>query len=217
MRKHLLTLYLGLLLFVPVQARASIITYDFGGVINSVTGFSGLSAGQTFTGSFAYSTDTLLHDAGPDFKIYSTALDLRITAGGVTYMLPVTKYLPTLAALAYDTYGEGTGGVGFHLYDTISGTYEGAAWTTFTEKAQLELLLTQGPGLLLPALRYMYDLDESTIGIPGLGSNIQHAEFDGSITSFSERTTPTPIPAAVWLLGTGLAGLAGARRLRKRQ
>lgn len=38
---------------------------------------------------------------------------------------------------------------------------------------------------------------------------------DGSLSSISDPTTPVPLPAAFWLLGTGIAGLAGVSRRRK--
>ena len=43
--------------------------------------------------------------------------------------------------------------------------------------------------------------------VPSIGNGIVSAEISAA--------TPTPIPAAAWLLGSGLLGLAGWRRYRK--
>jgi hypothetical protein len=43
-----------------------------------------------------------------------------------------------------------------------------------------------------------------------------HVDFLFNVTSYASATQPVPVPAAIWLLGSGLIGLVGFKR-RKRQ
>jgi hypothetical protein len=51
---------------------------------------------------------------------------------------------------------------------------------------------------------------DSLIGMPGIDPLSLHGNFGANID-----VTPTPIPAAAWLLGSGLLGLVGIRRKQK--
>jgi len=50
------------------------------------------------------------------------------------------------------------------------------------------------------------------LGTPFISSAKEGKAFSGTPISGQLLTTPTPIPAVVWLLGAGLMGLAGIRR-----
>lgn len=55
------------------------------------------------------------------------------------------------------------------------------------------------------------DLDgDGTPGVP-----MQAGPFPGQTAAFSGLLTPVPVPAAVWLFGSGLVGLVGVARRRK--
>lgn len=215
MKKMILALGLWLLLLVPSLAQASLVTYNFSGVVTRALNFAGFSEGQTFTGTFTYNTDTVVSGAGGEI-IYKTPLDLQITAGGVTYApLAALKYLPNLYDLTYTEYAGGAQGFGLFaegVYDATSTPAPGQT-NTYKEIATLELLFPKAPSPMIPAINYVYHLRENEFGQPLVS---QDALLEATITGVSEAA-PTPIPAAVWLLGTGLAGLAGARKLRRRQ
>ena len=48
------------------------------------------------------------------------------------------------------------------------------------------------------------------------GNFIFQARFDGGTASITAYHTPVPIPAAAWLLGSGLIGLVAIRRRFKK-
>jgi hypothetical protein len=62
----------------------------------------------------------------------------------------------------------------------------------------------------------LYDIIGTT-PLPGLYGNTDGTVFAANIYSngTGADVTPTPIPAAAWLLGSGLMGLAGLRRRKK--
>ena len=64
-------------------------------------------------------------------------------------------------------------------------------------------------GSVLGGFRFTADYRLGDIGFEALFSD--HAEME-DFASVAGTTSPVPIPAAVWLFGSGLAGLAGFRR-----
>jgi len=65
-------------------------------------------------------------------------------------------------------------------------------------------------GSYLGGFRFTTDYRAGTIAYVATFSN--HAELGENFADVAGSATPTPIPAAFWLLGSGLAGLAGLRR-----
>lgn len=118
--------------------------------------------------------------------------------------------------------GSGTIGFGSGSGNTLSiaaGSY------TFTEVNDALYVLT-GASLILTS-GALFDFNYQAIG----GTNGAPADFDSAFTSFwsdvylsgtwntTVQTSPVPVPAAVWLFGSGLLGLLGlmgvARRRKK--
>ena len=128
-----------------------------------------------------------------------------------------------------------------NLGTTFSGTFFGKAWTAttmaaFTTSGSWAGTSVQG------AYSYSFTLgagqvafgtffDWSTCcGIPvlaifnadgsaGPGVPMQTGPFPGQAPTFQGITSPSafPVPAAIWLFGSGLIGLAGVARRRKRR
>lgn len=63
-----------------------------------------------------------------------------------------------------------------------------------------------------------YDFSRSTSTDPGVGGDFEQVNFGATFVSYDPGAIPTPIPAAVWLFGTGfLSMVAFARRRAKAQ
>lgn len=73
--------------------------------------------------------------------------------------------------------------------------------------------LYQGPAGSPPALDTVYNLVSRDVDADGIaGAGIVDGAFEGFSANFNLRTTPVPLPAAVWLLASGLIGLIGLAR-----
>jgi hypothetical protein len=67
--------------------------------------------------------------------------------------------------------------------------------------------------------RVLFNIYSTATDYRGVSGGNWNASVDKSFDTAVRATyeyTPVPIPAAFWLLGTGLAGLAGLRRNMKR-
>ena len=81
---------------------------------------------------------------------------------------------------------------------------------------------SQSNGAGLGVAQYLWEINSSS---DGTGANIYRSAAQLTLTSsgtlaytgadLGAGTSPVPVPAAVWLLGSGLAGLAGIGRRRK--
>ena len=86
---------------------------------------------------------------------------------------------------------------GNFLFDTASTSYTNMGWTNY---------IFQFTALGETSTLEFIDLSTG-------GSNNAGAALDNIIVS----TTPVPVPATIWLIGSGLAGLAGVRRRIKKK
>ena len=96
-------------------------------------------------------------------------------------------------------------------------------WTTNIDIPVLAVMQIVGQGVTADGKAYMdiISVDADGDGVPGVA--MQTDPFPGQTPSFSGRLicqdcpppAPVPVPAAVWLFGSGLIGLAGVARRRK--
>lgn len=212
MKKMIQALCLCLLLSVPGLASAAIVTYDFSGVLSVVAGISGPVVGQSFSGSLSYDAGTNLWSS-PDgsTRTYSSPLTWQITAGGQQYSsFAQPKPGGQIVTVVFDEYG------GAFANDPLFPLASGGK-TSISAAPQLgtpEYIgmffmfnsMRNGEGGRLPSTFEYYYYPS------GWPSGPDTIAVRGDITSFSERPVATPLPAAVWLLGSGLVGLAGLRR-----
>lgn len=80
--------------------------------------------------------------------------------------------------------------------------------TTFTVNTTSTLLWEETATSFIASSNYT-DIEFYFQTVPGTGIWI--------IDDVSLKTTPTPIPAAIWIFGSGLAGLAGLRRRKMKR
>lgn len=183
------------LAFGTIPAQASEVFYDFKGVITG-SNIAGFSVDAGYTGTVSFNTAAYLGDQWSG-KVYGQLPSVTLTTGGHTYDLPsvlASSYMaPTFGVYVVDNTSQ------FHYYTASSENY----WTLFgsgEKQRSMNLFfdkLTPG-GLLFADLSVIVN-----------GQTMDNKYLYASVTDLHART---PIPAAVWLLGTGLAGLVGVRR-----
>lgn len=195
MRKFIAMLALLSFLVLAQAAQAAVVQYSFSGNIIAGTG-TGIYTGSTasVSGTFSYDPAAVLGTSGTT-TVYSAPFQLSLSVGGSPVDLS-TKYI-TPAGWSY--YSDPVPG----------GTAYGAAaaamnpfgpFTKYSEMAQLAITLKGGN---LGVFDYGYALSEMTL----LGSSSVSNSFSANL-SYSK----TPIPGALLLLGSGVAGLAALRR-----
>lgn len=203
MRKTCALLALCLLLAVPGLAQAALVTYDFSGTITSAQGM-----GQAYTGSFSYSTDNILQNfSGNGFSVidYNSKISSQITMGGNVYVNNLARYIDEMRVVRVNIDPPELWG-GTSIFSSAT-AYNRPSSPFYRETQSWQVQAYNYPGSKSDFL-YTYLLQEQT----GSGLNESFITLRGTIDSFSERTQPTPLPAAVWLLGSGLVGLAGLRK-----
>jgi hypothetical protein len=105
-----------------------------------------------------------------------------------------------------------------------NGKTNGAGWGTGTFGAQAPgsfVYTDQNNGAGLGVGQYLYQLAGSTADAANIYKSVALLTLNSNGTisytgaDLAAGTSPVPVPAAVWLLGSGLAGLAGIGRRRK--
>lgn len=114
----------------------------------------------------------------------------------------VPAYLDPGVRLASETLGDGVSGG----TDPISGPNANYRLVGFTGEAMLS-----GSPFALGAVTRWSDTDYYTLKDPLEDYDFYAGDFDW-IGSYLVRPTAAPVPAAVWLLGSGLVALAGLAR-----
>jgi hypothetical protein len=165
------------------------------GIVNSVT--LDLSSAFTYVTRFENTSPV-------SGSTISKSLDQRLTIGSLldTGRVPYTLVRSVAAA---DGVTDFAGASGFSQYDTNGVT---AVHLTFSG-ADMAPYIGEG-SLLLDVFSYT----RVTGGYAGSNSIVMNGQSFTTSATITYDVTPTPIPAAVWLLGTGLLSIAGLRRKR---
>ncbi len=118
--------------------------------------------------------------------------------------VPFVFSTPAIPAPVIGGVSTGTG-VGSHpintSFDSIIATVSGNTLDIAFDEA--------GTGQFGSIARWLFSADSSTAG---LSLNPNNGSFSSSFNLNNVTTSPVPVPAAVWLLGSGLMGLIGISR-----
>lgn len=209
MKKSIYAIAVLVLLAAASVAQASVPVYseyDFSGMITSATGAPGISAGQAYTGSIRYNTGAFLGNV-TGTSYYGGPLQMTLTIGGTSYDMATVLRSTILAdnnvtgVLPY-----GTGQFFDSRYSKTSGNALDKTLAARTAMVYHDGALSNGLFAQLDVQRF--------IRTP-LGSQTTQLEFvkiEGTVTDMHR----TPIPGAIWLLGSGLVGLVGLRKKSQR-
>ena len=201
--KILVAAALAILLSAGTATAAT--TYNYIGVIDAcdagICGLAGVASGDAVTGS-------MVLELQPDGS-YDLATDL-ITFGfvvGIIPVLPEPGFDPGLPDDGPECTADPTlDGCGDTFFVTLSGT----GTTGLDGNIDSGLIDGVFTGGTLGGLggAFVFDPVAGSFAVSVFGSTV--------ITVVGDLTVaPVPVPAAVWLMGSGLLGLAGMRRRRK--
>ncbi|MEI8280340.1 MAG: VPLPA-CTERM sorting domain-containing protein [Bacteroidota bacterium] len=199
-------------------SQADLVSYTFQGNLTGITDNNNLlngqfSAGNLFHGSFTYDTSapenssfltdptTGLYSAVRSFTVNINGYNITRVSSSLYGYLQVWDNANSIDAFTLNSgivtppiaIGSGTviSSVDFNLYD-------------FTHTASKN-------GKLIPTTVNLSDYGYRSFDIfEGNMTTNQYFILDGTITDL--QPTPTPIPAAAWLMGSGLIGLIGMRK-----
>jgi len=185
-------------------AVASVVTYEISGsVYHSDLQGSGINDGEIFSGIIRLD-NSVIATGSVGFSMYAEAIDTSITVGGVTHSstgVDATIY----------TYHPTVDWVGLGQAEVVSNTGYGTNRYLKTNFYTNNVSAGTMDGISLADA--VYASLTNNIHEPLL---IMNFGFNNAILEVTEVTvSQVPIPAAMWLFGTGLAGLIGVSRKKK--
>ncbi|MDH5593491.1 MAG: PEP-CTERM sorting domain-containing protein [Gammaproteobacteria bacterium] len=221
---------LAVIFFGISQSYAATTTVNFSGVFDYSVGIAGINGGDSFSGSFTYDLDpanaifidTTILSGFTDYGFNGPSYNGSISSGVMNYAFPDVEYMigDNFSMLA-DMFYPGTPAGTFDLV-LLGGSPSNFEFTLTGMASMLVLVgeqsLFSGNGL--------NDIN-SLISDPAyIGAGLLLFNFNGTVDADGDpvpvgdafgfaEVTPVPVPAAVWLFGSGLLGLMGFMRRKQ--
>lgn len=196
-----------------IDSNASLLTFAYEGVVNDTTGYPSSAPfdafdGQTLRMVYTFDTTTPDNNASPNGDYLGAVKAISITVGGNIYTANSGNIIVTNNGVNPDQYivdilslsGPNVGGLPVTRFQL---NFSDSTHNAFSTDALPTVQPNPSMFDLGPALWFDFidPQDDRNHGIIMARNNIVAA--------------PVPIPAAVWLLGSGLIGIIGIRRFRK--
>ena len=218
MKRFVALVFSVLLVFdlAATNAKASQVTYDLSGVFNGATPTSTppwlTVAFEDITGGVQVTIASSLETASE----FIGQVGFDVLVGGANATLQgAFKALSgtfTLPSIAYGAVMQGTGNTTYDVLLSFSNAPPGARFDGTADVVQFVL----DSGLTVDANFSGLDFGEIAAHIQGIPLN--GGTTSGAVTGTGTGTPAVSIPAAGWLLGSGLLGLVGiSRRLMSRK
>ncbi len=229
-------------MFTPVISQAAIINFDFTGrlVIADPSGF--LFDDKPISASLTYNTSTglgssnlsitttellfnyplIFHDITMNYQEGSNLIEGQVLVDWIeNYNMPMHVEWDATGLLNAIDYGLQAGDVlsGTELYHDANGNdvqdvgeflYDISSAIPYSDSLQLDPVFLQGPAPLAATVNSL-GLDDST-PFPGF---VGYFDIGSGNSMYVTSVSSVPVPAAVWLFGSGLIGLIGIAKRKK--
>lgn len=214
----------AMLIAISSSAHAQLITVQFEGTVDSISGNAAalIDIGNSFTGSYTYETSTPDTNANTIAGDYTHAIqEITFTVGGFSF----TKGIDLSPSFATDSILITNNGFGIDLdaYAAVVPVLSGSDVGDFSaSKFGFEMYLAGSTGSVYTDDSLPSDLNLASFQSFDLGlqPTLQLMFTDGGTKStFASANissiSTVPVPAAVWLFGSGLISLIGVARRKK--
>jgi len=210
---------LGTLICISNSANASIYTVNYTGTVNDTYLYGtaplpdGIMVGSTINGSFSFNTD----NAAPPTYIFGSCSG-SCGGGEVFANFAYTSGLAHTASIAGHTWTAHAGqvGLGDSYFTGPEVQSMGVSSTPTQDGSSLNFSLTKtgGSDKLFPDVN---SLNQLVFGNAASGSGwIQNSDYYIAFSvNIPVQNSAVPLPATLWMFGSGLIGLTGITRKRK--
>ena len=211
----------ALILLVSGQVNAALIQYDFSGTVRHIpSGIFGSYYLEIASGFFSYDTSWdsvggIVPSGSGERESYLATnqnWSFMLVVGGYTFdSSPInTSNSPGLSIQNNGTFSDTSSDLIWDQFSYHNNTDDNFHWQIGLSEYLIQPDIPDAfKSTELPPDLYLADFNSHFALIRGQGSEIRV-----DIESLS-RVSPVPIPAAVWLFGTGLLGLIGVKWRRK--
>lgn len=209
----MISLIVVILALTSTQAIASYVIEFSGALDNTSNHCIGQSSctwfnGQSYSGTLTFNTPFEITN-NPDQQIGTTTASGSITSNGLT--------LSIAGAASVNVLGENTYPNSYGITINQFGGTQKTVWMSLSSDKSNPFLpnvnVIQPTEVLQAASTTYFSWEEVARDANQIPT--ESYRFSGTINNVTTNNSPVPIPAAVWLLGSGLIGLIGVRRLKK--
>jgi len=170
-------------------------------------GIAGTSGAALVNGDFSAGSSSWDYTVGETTFVNGTAV-LGMPGTGFTSIL----------SQAFDPEGASAMSIAFDYQWQINAPIKEDTFSFFVEQNNTVWLLNEGSGSatfnVTQSLSFLVTVDPSSLFTVGFRLDEVNASNGTRVVIDNVSAAPVPVPAAVWLLGSGLLGLIGFRRKR---